>query len=59
LKEENNIFYDFSNWYNLSRENKQKIISNNIDNLIIEKIVDKSNIIESNYRTNFIENLTI
>ena len=57
--QENNIFYDFSNWYDLSREEKQKIISNYIDNLGVEKIVDKSNIIESNYRTNFIENLTI
>lgn len=38
---------------------KQKIISNNIDNLVVEKLFDKSNIIESNYRTNFIENLII
>ena len=53
------MFYNFSSWYDLSREEKQKIISYNIDNLVIEKIVDKSNIIESNYKTDFIENLII
>ena len=56
---QNTIFYDFFNWNVLLRKEKQKIISNYIDNLVIERKYDKSKIIESNYRSGFIENLII
>lgn len=52
---QNTIFYDFSNWNNLLRKEKQKIISNYIDNLVVERKNNKTNIIEINYRSSFIE----
>lgn len=51
------FFSNIYGWLNLLKEEKQKIISTYIDNLVVEKKNDKTIIKETNFRSSFIIDL--
>ena len=51
------FFANIYGWLNLPRENKQRIISTYIDNLVVERKSDKTIIKETHFRTSFLLDL--
>ena len=52
-----NFFANIYGWLNKSREEKQRIISTYIDNLVVERKEDKTIIKETHFRTSFLLDL--